>query len=80
MTGIIESIYKATEEKRAKYGSDVAINIVMHPSVYEDCMHDKYADVVSVFDLRLCKLKPETMFGYSLTVDFDLDENEWRLR
>ena len=75
---MIDEIFKAVCEYR-KGRKDVALQVAMHPRVYQDCLQEDYNSVMSAFDLRLNK-QPETMFGYSLLIDSNFDDDEWRVQ
>lgn len=75
---IIDDIWKAVVEYR-KGREDIALQVAMHPSVFNDCMNEDCNKVMNAFDLRLNK-KPETMFGYPLLINFDFDEGEWKVQ
>ncbi len=75
---MIKTIYKGLQEHLAFKG-DVALEIRMHQSVFNDCMNCDYNEVNSAFDLNP-SLYPRHMFNYQLVIDNKLDESEWRIQ
>lgn len=77
---MIKTIYKKIQEYISGR-EDIALEVRMHPSVYHDCMSCDYNEVVSAFNLSTADVGPcATMFNYRLVIDFDFDENEWRVQ
>ena len=58
---------------------DVALEIRMHQSVFNDCINCEYHEVNSAFNLSP-SLYPRHMFNYKLVIDNKLDENEWLIQ
>jgi len=75
---MIETIYKKLKEYLVDR-EDVALEIRMHPSVFNECMNCDYHEVESAFNLSP-SLNPNSTFNYRLVIDYDFDENEWKIQ
>ena len=73
---MIEEIYRATRAEREKYGYNVAIQIKMHPSVFNECMYCNHSKVMTAFNPHPSR-SPKTMFGYPLEINSSMNTNEW---
>ncbi|MBL4795834.1 MAG: hypothetical protein JKY50_00315 [Oleispira sp.] len=76
---MIKTIYKKLQEY-LKGQEDIALEIRMHPSVLGDCIDCEYQEVITAFNITPQRPTPTKMFNYRLVVDFDFDENEWRIQ
>ena len=76
---MISEIWEKLKQHRIEKGRDVALEVRMHPSVFDECMSGDYHEVNSAFSLTP-SAPVSTMFGYPLAIDFDLDEGEWHVQ
>ena len=73
---MIEEIWLSVQKYRCEHGRDIALEVRMHPSVFDECKYCPYDQVVSAFNMRLNEQVTE-MFGYSLVIDEQLNKDEW---
>ena len=73
---MIEEIRLAVHKYRYEYGLDIALEVRMHPSVFDECRYCPTNEVMHAFNMRLNEPVTE-MFGYPLAIDEQLNEGEW---
>lgn len=76
---MIEEIWLSVQGCKAERGDDIALEVRMHPYVFDECKRCSYHEVISAFNMRLNKPVAE-MFGYPLVIDEQLNENEWLIQ
>lgn len=69
---MIDEIAEAVIAYKVKYGRYVALQVTMHPRVYQDCMREGYEKVTSYFNLNLRK-EDYTFMGYSLVLNANIE-------
>jgi len=76
---MIKTIYKKLQEYLSGR-EDIALEIRMSPSILADCKDCKYQEVITAFNITPSSPVATTMFNYKLVIDFDFDDDEWRIQ
>ncbi len=73
---MIEEIWLAVQKYRCERGRNIALEVRMHPSVFDECKYCPVNEVMHAFNMRLNEPVTE-MFGYPLAIDIQLNKGEW---
>ena len=73
---MIKEIWLAVQEQWDEHGIHIALEVRMHPYVFDECKRCSYHEVISAFNMRLNE-PVSKMFGYPLAIDEQLNDGEW---